>query len=67
MTGFGSKLRRTTLWIFLLVLPIGIRVDPEHPNELSLSVHGGTGQVVSVLRDCSGNAVSSEEMTCPHI
>ena len=61
MTGFGSKLRRTTLWLFLLVMPIGVRVDPEHPGELTLSAHGGTGQVVSVIRDCSGNAISSKE------
>lgn len=61
MMGFGSKLRRTTLWLFLLVMPIGVRVDPEHPGELTLSAHGGTGQVVSVIRDCSGNAISSKE------
>jgi hypothetical protein len=61
MTGFGSKLRRTTLWLFLLVMPIGVRVDPEHPGELTLSAHGGTGQVISVIRDCSGNAISSKE------
>ena len=60
MAGFGSKLRRTTLWMFLLVMPVGIRVDPEHPGELTLSAHGGTGQVLSVLRDCSGSTIASE-------
>lgn len=55
------KLRRTTLFLFVMVMPMGVRVDPEHPNEFSMSVHGGTGQLVSVLRDCDGNVTSSEE------
>jgi len=61
MTGFGCKLRRTTLGLFLLIMPIGVRVDPEHPNELTLSAHGGGGQVASVIRDCSGRAISSKK------
>ena len=48
------------LWLFLLVMPLGVQVDPEHPGELTLGVHGGSGQVLSVIRDCAGNPVASE-------
>ncbi|MEN8007686.1 MAG: hypothetical protein ABFS42_11765 [Candidatus Krumholzibacteriota bacterium] len=61
MGGFAYKLRRTTLWLFIIVMPIGIRIDPEHPDELTVSAHGGVGQVVSVIRDCSGNPIASEK------
>lgn len=63
MGGLSHKLRRTTLWMFMIVMPIGVRVDPEHPNELTVSAHGGAGQVVSVIRDCEGNPIASEENT----
>jgi len=58
--GLSQKLRRTTLWLFLIIMPIGVRIDPEHPNELTVSAHGGGGQVVSVIRDCDGNPLASE-------
>ena len=58
MNSFFFKLRRTTMFMFLLVMPIGVRIDPQHPNEFSISAHGGTGQVVSVIRDCDGNALT---------
>lgn len=59
---FG-KIRRSTLWVMLMVMPVGIRIDGDHDSELTLEGHAGTGQVVSVIRDCSGNAVSSENST----
>jgi hypothetical protein len=57
------KIRRSTLWVMLLVMPVGIRIDGDTNSELTLEGHAGTGQVVSVIRDCSGNAVSSEKST----
>ena len=63
MNSFFFKLRRTTMFMFLLVMPIGVRIDPENPNEFSISAHGGAGQVVSVIRDCDGNAVNSAAST----
>lgn len=38
MNRFFYKMRRATLFLFLFVLPVGIRLDPEHPNEFSVSV-----------------------------
>ncbi len=55
------KLRRTTIWLFLFVMPIGVWLDPEHPNELSVGASGGAGQIVTVMRNCSGDIVKSEQ------
>jgi hypothetical protein len=44
---------------FLLSLPIGYYPTPTDSTKLYLGVHGGAGQVVAVIRDCSGDPLSS--------
>jgi len=61
MKTFLTKIRRTLLWCIVLVMPVGIEVDPEHTGELSFSVHGGGGHVMSTLRDCSGDVIATEK------
>ena len=56
-----GTIRRSTLWVMIIVMPIGIRIDGENDGELTIEGHGGTGQVYSILRDCSGNPVASQE------
>lgn len=46
---------------FILVLPIGYYPDDPDSSNLSVGVYGGTGQVASVLRDCSGTAIRTEK------
>lgn len=57
------RLRRSTLWMFLLVMPLGIRIDGNTNSELTLEGQAGTGQVYSILRDCSGDQIASEKNT----
>ena len=57
----SGTIRRSTLWVMIIVMPIGIRIDGENDGELTIEGHGGTGQVYSILRDCSGNPVASQE------
>ena len=47
--------------LFILVLPIGYYPDDPDSSNLSVGVFGGTGQVASVLRDCSGAALRTEK------
>ena len=56
-------IRRSTLWVFLLVMPVGIRIDGDTNSELTLEGHAGTGQVYSILRDCSGDPIASQKNT----
>lgn len=57
----SRRLRNSTLWMFLLVMPVGIRIDGNTNTELTLEGHVGTGQVYSIVRDCSGNEIASEK------
>ena len=58
-----AKIRRSTLWMMLIVMPVGVRIDGPSDSELTLEGHVGTGQVYSILRDCDGNTVASEKNT----
>lgn len=60
---FTRRFRHSTLWMFLVIMPVGIRVDGEHESGLAIEGHAGTGQLASVIRDCSGNPVASESNT----
>jgi hypothetical protein len=51
----------TAVACFLLILPVGYIPDGADTTNFGIGVHGGMGQVVSVLRDCNGNPVASEE------
>lgn len=57
------RIRHGTLFLFILILPVGVRVDGDKPGELTIEGHAGTGQLASVIRDCSGNAITSESST----
>lgn len=46
---------------FILVLPVGYYPDDPDSSNLSVGVYGGTGQVASVLRSCSGTAIRTEK------
>lgn len=46
---------------FILVLPVGYYPDDPDSSNFTLGVYGGTGQVASVLRGCSGAAYRSEK------
>jgi hypothetical protein len=59
----SGKIRRSTLWLMLMVMPVGVRIDGEHDSELTLEGHAGTGQVISVVRDCSGRPIASHQNT----
>lgn len=50
---------RFTTFAFLAVMPLGFELTEEKPGELMIGVGGGTGQVVTVVRDCSGSALRS--------
>lgn len=58
---YARGIRQSTLWVFLLVMPLGIKIDGDTNSELTLEGEAGTGQVYSILRDCSGNQVASEK------
>ena len=59
----AAKIRRSTLWMMLIVMPVGVRIDGPSDSELTLEGHVGTGQVYSILRNCEGNTVASEKNT----
>ncbi len=44
---------------FLLTLPLGYVPEATDTTDVYLGVHGGAGNVVTVLRDCNNNAISS--------
>lgn len=54
------RLRHSTLWMLLIIMPVGVRVDGEHGKELTIEGHAGVGQLASVIRDCSGHPIRSE-------
>lgn len=45
---------------FILVMPIGYYPDNPDSTSLAIGVHGGVGQIASVLRGCDGEALHSE-------
>jgi hypothetical protein len=51
---------RFTTFAFLAIMPLGMEVTDEKTGELMFGIHGGAGQTVTVIRDCSGNALSSK-------
>lgn len=59
-------MRRLIHWLlrvsggtFILVLPIGYYPENPDSSNVMIGVHGGGGQVMSVVRDCSGNPMAS--------
>jgi len=58
-TPFLIRTRRIAIRTCLAVMPLGVALPEDKPGELTLGVHGGAGQVVTVVRDCSGKALSS--------
>jgi len=57
--GLLHRLTRIAGTTFLLALPIGYYPENPDSTEVMVGVHGGFGQAVTVLRDCSGNPYSS--------
>jgi hypothetical protein len=55
------RFRRLTIIPYLAVLPLGVTIEEPDPGELTFGVHGGGGRVLTVIRDCDGNALSTEE------
>ena len=53
------RLTRIAGNVFLLSLPIGYYPDNPDSTDVMIGVHGGFGQVATVIRDCSGNAITS--------
>ncbi len=45
---------------FILVLPIGYYYENSDSTDLVVGLHGGKGQVATVLRGCDGGVISSE-------
>jgi hypothetical protein len=45
---------------FVLVLPVGYYYESSDSTDLVVGLHGGTGQVATVLRGCDGHVISSE-------
>ena len=54
-----EKIVRAVGTTFLLTLPLGYVPEVTDSTDVYLGVHGGVGNVVTVLRDCSGSAISS--------
>lgn len=48
---------------FILVLPIGYYPQSPDSSQVMVGVHGGSGQIMSVVRDCSGNPLASSANT----
>jgi|WetSurMetagenome_2_1015567.scaffolds.fasta_scaffold168415_1 hypothetical protein len=44
----------------ILILPIGYYGNSTDSTRLMIGAYGGTGQVATVIRDCSGHALASE-------
>jgi len=55
-----SQTPRFATFTFLAVLPVGVAMDEPAPGDLTMEVHGGGGQVITVIRDCEGKALSSQ-------
>jgi hypothetical protein len=47
--------------LLLLAMPVGIETDSSSTTGLDVGLHGGTGHVASVLRNCDGQALHSEK------
>ena len=56
----AGALPRVAGVLFLLALPIGYYPESTDSTDLLVGVHGGAGQVMTVLRDCDGNALHTE-------
>jgi hypothetical protein len=56
---FGRRFTRAAGTTFLLTLPLGYYPEATDSTDLYLGVHGGAGNVVTVIRDCNGNPLSS--------
>lgn len=59
----ASHLTRTLGSLLLLALPVGFYAENPDSIDFVVGVHGGTGQLVSVLHDCSGNTVAYQKNT----
>lgn len=55
------RTRRLATCAMLAVMPLGAELTAEQPGQLSLGVHGGSGQVVSVMRGCDGEVLRTSE------
>ena len=54
--------RRILVCTLLAALPVGVELPAaERTGELEVALHGGGGQAVTVIRDCSGNALRSDD------
>lgn len=53
-------LSHVACWSFVLVLPIGYYPGNPDSTDLVVGVHGGYGQVASVIRGCEGEVLHSE-------
>jgi hypothetical protein len=60
LTKFLSRSRRVVTFSFLAVMPLGVALEEERPGDLTVGLHGGGGQVITVIRDCDGRAISSQ-------
>ena len=58
---FGRFVTHLTFCVFILVLPVGYYPSDSTHTDMIIGVHGDIGQVASVMRDCSGKAISSSE------
>jgi hypothetical protein len=54
------RLSRIALGSFLLVLPLGYYPESPDSMDFGIGVHGGTGQVASVIRGCDGTDYHGE-------
>jgi hypothetical protein len=59
MADLGQTVRRIVLGTSLAAMPVGVPVDAGGADSLVVGLHGGGGQVVSVLRDCEGNQLAA--------
>jgi hypothetical protein len=59
MSNYGKYVSRGLLGAVLLILPVGYYEDGPDSSFLTFGVHGGGGQVSSVIRDCEGNTLHS--------
>jgi hypothetical protein len=57
---FLNRSRRVVTYSFLAVLPLGVVLEEERPGDLTVGLHGGGGQVITVIRDCDGRGISSQ-------
>jgi hypothetical protein len=56
-----DRSRRFVLFSFLAVMPLGVALEEDRPGDLTVGLHGGGGQVITVIRDCNGRAISTQD------